>query len=221
MAHRPDLYRDVHKGIRALLFALLDRAGRTDFSDVAAVVSLRTFAREGFDLLESHAAHESETLHPVVALHAPQLGGRLDADHEDQHARMHELTLALDAVDSAEDRLARGAAFCLSLSRLTGELLVHMADEEQVAMPALWAALDDEALIALHQRILAGISPAETMAFLGWMLPAMAPADRLDLLSGMRRGAPPEVFAAVYELARRVLPLPDWARLEHGLAAAA
>lgn len=42
------------------------------------------------------------------------------------------------------------------------------------------------------------------MAFLGWMLPAMAPPTRLDLLREMRSGAPPEVCAAIDELARRL-----------------
>jgi hypothetical protein len=53
-----DLYRDVHKGIRAELFAIVSEAGRLDPSNRAARSALADHVRTVSELLSSHAEHE-------------------------------------------------------------------------------------------------------------------------------------------------------------------
>ncbi|MDR7272848.1 hypothetical protein J2X20_005533 [Pelomonas saccharophila] len=52
---------------------------------------------------------------------------------------------------------------------------------------------------------------------LRWMLPALAPAERLGLLAGMKANAPAPVFGVVLALARERLNDDDWGALARGL----
>jgi hypothetical protein len=219
---RHNFYREVHKGIRALLGSLVEQAGRTDFQDAGEVADLRRATIEGFAILEEHARNETRFVAPLVRAHASGIGEDLADDHEDQARRMVGLVAQLQTVDpSSPSAAATGHAFAVGLSRFVGELLVHMADEEERALPALWAAVDDTALQRMHQELLASLSPDEKAANLAWMLPAMNASERLAMLGHVRATAPPEAFRFLSGLARRVLSTADWEQLERRLAPAA
>jgi len=218
---RHNFYREVHKGIRALLGSLVEQAGRTDFQDRGEVAELRRAAVEAFEILEGHARHETRFVAPLLRAHAREAGATLDGDHEEQTKTMADLLAALDAVDATDPSAAtNGHVFVVKLSRFVGELLVHMADEEERALPALWAAVDDSVLLRTHQELLASLTPDEMARNLSLMLPAMNASERLEMVARARATAPPEAFRSLVGLARRVLGAADWERLEGRLAAA-
>ena len=80
-------------------------------------------------------------------------------------------------------------------------------------MPALFDALGVEGALAIHQQIVGSIPPEVMAASLSIMLPAMNVDDRTELLTGMQHGAPPEVFAGVWQLTGTVLQPADYAAL--------
>src|SRR5262245_53402607 len=64
VSHTVDLYRDVHKGIRAELFAVTGEAGRVDPHDAAARVALGRRVRALVEILAAHAGHEDTAIQP-------------------------------------------------------------------------------------------------------------------------------------------------------------
>ena len=212
MQKRMSLYRDIHKGLRGLLLDLNHKAGRLDFSDGHSANQFRADARAAFRLLEGHAENETTFVAPLIEKHAPHLARRIEQTHDHHELAMHELTRDLDSLD--HDWVVR-------LSQFTGEAFLHMAEEEQEIMPALWERMTDEELIDVEQRLVASIPPDKLGAYLSWMLPAMSAPERVSMLAGARGSAPPEVFAFVRNLARGVLTAADDAALERGLAATA
>lgn len=144
-------------------------------------------------------------------VYAPELARRIAATHAEQEQELPEL---LEMID-------RGAGhnFVLELARIAGELLVHMTEEEEVLMPALWAAMSDAEILAVHERLVASIPPNEMAFALSWMLPSMNAPERATLLGGIRATAPPEVFGFVRGLAKSVLSAEEDAVLEARLAA--
>jgi hypothetical protein len=86
--------------------------------------------------------------------------------------------------------------------------------EETVHNAALWAAYSDAELLAIHERIVASIPPAEMASVLPWMLPAIAHVERVGMLGGMRAQMPAPVFAGVMQLARERLDGAEWRKLE-------
>jgi hypothetical protein len=203
---RFNLYRDAHKGLRLMLSELVERAGRTDFGSAQELARLRVEVQTGFALLKAHARLEEAFVGPLLALHCARVADAIEIDHEEQEAKLLELACVLTGIDPARsDALTRGHDFCVRLSRVVGELLVHMSDEEERAMPALWRKLSDESLARVSASLVASIAPEERAVSLKWMLRALNRPERLLLLRRMREALPGGAFEAALESVRTEL----------------
>jgi hypothetical protein len=202
-----DLYRDIHKGIRAVLFDVTARAGSADPADAAAATDLVARVQNALELLEAHSEHEDDHVQPAVDRALPQLGVRIATDHRRIDGELGRLAAASEAVvDAARDsRRSALRRLYLDFAAFTGSYLEHQDFEERVVMPALEAAIGGEAVAGIHAAIIGSIPPAEMATALSVMLPAMNVDDRAELLGGMQAGAPAEVFAGVWALAATVL----------------
>lgn len=174
---RPSFYVEIHKGIRSLLFDLVRKSGQLDFADAPSVALFREELKAGIDFLMRHAEHENQFVGPLLARHTPELYRRIVGIHDAQEKELPELLAMID----------RGAGhnFVLELARIAGELLVHMTEEEEVLMPALWAVMTDEEINAAHDALVASIPPDEMAYALRWMLPAMNGPERAALEARM------------------------------------
>ena len=210
-----DLYRDIHKGIRALLFDIVTTAGSLDPADDAGKAALVQQGSDVARVLVSHAEHEDTAVQPTLEQVLPELAERIAADHETIEARIAGLDVLLGEVVAATGDARRHALFraYVELASFTAAYLEHQDVEERTVMPALEQAIGVEAVLGIHQAIIGAIPPAEMAESLAFMLPAMNIDDRADLLGGMREGAPAEVFAGVWGLAGTVLTSADHAAL--------
>lgn len=222
MQNRPSFYREVHKGIRSFMLDLLVKAGQVEWNDSASVAAFRADTEVIFELLTGHAHHEDEFVAPMLRKAAPEVAAILDSNHDDQEEELVAMLGTLRAIDPASpDAGLSGHQFLLTLSRFVGESLVHMADEEEVAMTAILQAFEDAAIIETHGRLVASVPPREMGLMLRWMLPAMNNAERAGMLTGMRATAPPPVYAFVRGLATEVLSSEQNATLAKSLVEAA
>lgn len=150
---RTDLYSLPHKALRVAVAHAGTVLSATDPSRVAGDLPV---VRAVLADLRSHAAHEDELIHPLLARLVPDV----EADLAAQHAT---LDAALDDLDRRLDVLADGAARGLvppddlvdlhrAHQRLSAQNLLHLDHEETVAMPALWARASDVSLDALMDR---------------------------------------------------------------------
>jgi hypothetical protein len=211
-----DLYKDIHKALRAELFGLTVAAGSTDPSDDATRHGLAERVAGAVRLLVDHAEHEDEHVQGSIERVLPRLAHRIADDHVALDARMLELgSLANAAADARSGETARRRLHVvyLELASFTSAYLAHQDIEERVVMPALCQAMPVNDLLAIHHAIVSSIPPAAMADGLALMLPAMNVEDRVELLGGMQQGAPPEVFAGVVGLAQSVLPAADHAAL--------
>jgi hypothetical protein len=208
-----DLYRDVHKAIRAELFAVTLEAASLDPSLGIGRAALAAHMRDVVAFLIDHAEHEDAAIQPVLERELPDLAARVEVDHEVLEARMGDLVAIaeeaaqLDAVDAGH----RVHRVHLAVASFTSAYLEHQDVEERVIMPALEAAVGVEAVVGIHQAILSSIPPEAMAKSLALMLPAMNVDGRSELLGGMRAGAPAEVFEGVWSLAGSVLDPVDLA----------
>jgi hypothetical protein len=210
-----DLYRDIHKAIRAELFRVTAEAGRSDPASRDRRASLAGEVRGLAALLESHATHEDDHIDGALRIHLPALAERIEDDHRRLHGRVERFVEM--AEDAADARGGEVPGLChhlyLELASFTGTYLEHQDLEERVIMPALEQAIGVEGVGAIHDAIIANIPPEEMAASLAVMLPAMNVDDRVEMLSGMHAGAPPEVFEGVWGLAASVLSADDHRQL--------
>lgn len=209
-----DIYRDIHKGIRAELFGVTTAAGNVDPHDGTAIASLLQRFHALVGLLDGHAAHEDRYLTPLIQRQSGALAGAITQDHRTLEAQLHQLASTLQNVPSSrsEQRLAVHR-FYLSMASFTSDYLEHQALEELEVMPALAAGYTVQDLLHVNAEILAEIPPETMAASLSLLLPAMNVDDRVEMLSGIKATAPPQGFAAVLGLAAAVLPPADYAAL--------
>jgi hypothetical protein len=202
-----DTYRDIHKGIRADLFALVGSAGRIDPSCAADVAAVATHVDTTVDLLVTHAGHEDTHLVPIMGELLPELNARIQRDHAELEARLEDLQGWARAAVAAPEGETRGEVqrLYVELASFTSVYLAHQDLEERVVAPELHRVIGPEGVLAIHQAIIAGIPPDQMAASLAIMLPAMNNDDRTEMLGGMQAGAPPEVFAGVWSLVGSVL----------------
>jgi Hemerythrin HHE cation binding domain len=210
-----DMYRNIHKGIRAELFRVTGLAGSIDPGDRCSREQLARDVTGMFGLLTLHARHEDDFVQPFIEVHAPLYAEVIAADHPRLEARMEEIQARVEraATAPAAEQQGRIHHVYRDLASFTGAYLEHQDFEECRVMPALAAVMGVEEVVAVDQAIVASIPPEVMATSLGFMLPAMNIDDRAEMLGGMQAEAPPEVFSGVWALAGSVLAPEDFRAL--------
>ncbi len=205
-----DLYRDIHKGIRATLFELTGFAGRLDPSNRDSRSALAGQVAQTTDLLVTHAEHEDAVIQPALEQHLPELAATIAVDHETLEAALVGLRdRSADAAAATVGDRHTVHAIYIDLAAFTSRYLAHQDIEERVVMPALETTLGVDACVAMHHQIISSIPPEEMAIALSVMLPAMNVDDLTELLGGMQAGAPAPVFEGVWGLATAVVAPQD------------
>jgi hypothetical protein len=216
-----DLYRDIHKGIRAELFAITSAAGSVDPADACGRLALADHVGAVAWVLESHREHEDAGILPAMIEHLPELAEHIEAEHPLLEARFGaivELAGETAAAAAPAEQRRLGHQLYLELSEYTSTYLAHQLVEERVIMPALERAVGVDAVVEMHTAIVSSIPPDELAKSLAFMLPAMNLDDRTEMLGGMQASAPAEAFAGVVSLARSVLAPVDFTAVAKRLA---
>ncbi len=218
-ARRHDLYRAIHKALRAAMFDTVHRLGTMDLDDAQDLQRTLDQAQQLLGLLGGHVKHENDFVHTAIESRLP--GGACQTA-EEHHSHLEDLALLaaeVDALRRAEpvERAGLAQRLYLQFGRFVGEQLAHMQVEETQNNAALWSLYDDAELQALHGRLLASVAPRDSLQALGWMARALNPAELAELFGGMRRQAPPEAFNAALALARSHLDPARWLRLAGAL----
>lgn len=214
-----DLYRDVHKGLRAELFALPVQIGRTDPEDPDAVATVTTRLRDFLDLLDDHAEHEEEHLGPLIARSDPSLTSRVEDEHRHVERTMDVLRRIgddLPAADPVRGRVQLHRLYLASAS-FASEYLAHLSTEEVEIMPLLATTTPVDELLAVNGAIVGSILPDQMDRYLRLIVPAQNPLDLAEMYAGMRAGAPPDVFDHLLEVAEGSLGRPATDRLHRDL----
>lgn len=218
---RFDIYRNVHKGLRAFMSDTLMRVARMDPDDPGERDPVLFQVRQLLEILDAHIKHENEHVHPAIEARCSGSSQQITGEHESHHQAIARVEARLEAIGNARQRQARGAA-ALALYRelalFIGENFEHMEAEESLHNSALWATYTDEEIHGIHQRLLSAVEPAKMAIFLRWIVPNLSHPERCEMLAGMQQGMPPEAFEKVLELVRPHLGTRDWSKLGSALA---
>lgn len=215
-APRLDLYAGIHKALRLFMHDTLFRVGRLDTDDATELHAVLSQLQSLLDACRSHVAKENTYVHAAIEARRPGGSARIAQEHAE-----HLEAIAALETEAATLRALPGAAAAQRLyrhlARFIGENLEHMHVEETQHNALLWAQHSDAELLQVHERIVASIPPSEMAALLRWMLPALSPVERAEMLAGMRAGMPPDAFTGVMDLARTHLDDTAWAKLARAL----
>jgi hypothetical protein len=221
MNPRMKLYDVPHKGLRNALSQLSLRAGKTDFTDPGEVEQLCNLGEDEFEILTIHAADENSVTQAELETRCPGSSAHDMDDHEVIHAAQDRLEKLLRDIGagtrSGKDMSAEGAEFYLALSEFHGSYLEHTAEEERTTQPLLWKHFSDEELATHRGRIMAKNPPETLLTWFRFVLPAQSHAERVGLLSGFKKMAPPPFFARGMEVIQSVLTSAEFGQLQAAL----
>lgn len=218
-ATRYDIYRWIHKALRARMGRVITLAGQIDVTDLPALQA----TLDGVDALlaqcRAHLAHENDFVH--AAMEAVQPGSSADAAAEHQHHVRHIDTLCA-ASTALRQQPTSDAALRLyhALALFVSENLVHMHMEETEHNAVLWRHCTDAQIQAVEQRLLASLPPAELADTLPWMSLGLNATERAQLLGGLQQSVPAPVFEAMLDSAMAPLTEPQRTALARALGRA-
>ncbi len=216
---RMDIYTDIHKALRAWMAHTLTCLGQLDASDDTSTTEVMAELAQLLDVLHGHVETEDTFVHPAIKARHPGAVDEIEQDHESHRlviAQLRSQAQALLAVPAAQ-RAPAALSLYREWSLFVAENLDHMQVEETLNQQLLWSAYSDEELMQLHQAILAAQPPEKMTLVLRWMLPAITPSARAQMLLAMRATAPVEVFEGVLQLAQARLSVRDWIKLTQAL----
>lgn len=218
-APRMDIYVGIHKALRAMMLDTLQAVGRVDVDDPAETRTACERVQELADICVSHLGHENDFVHAAMEARRPGSSGRIAAEHVEHLAAIAGLRAAASALLAAgcgATQAQTALRLYRQLALFVGENFAHMHVEETQHNQVLWSCYSDEELRALEGAIVASLPPAENRCIMRWMIPAMTPAERAELLAGVQAAAPAPVYAAVLDAVRPHLAHVDWVKLTRG-----
>jgi hypothetical protein len=184
----PDIFTNVHKGIRLALFEACKALGRAG-TDTERADSARAQLRAVIHFVEHHGDNEDQLLVPMLDPHAPEVAKRILAAHAPIQAALRTLAASID--------VAPMHGLYLQVCQFLGVYLEHMYEEEHELEPAIRAALSSDELATFGRRVVERTTPGDQRMMLGWMLPAMTRADIDVFLARL----PPELAEQLRPLA--------------------
>lgn len=216
-----NVFAGIHKAIRRGLGDLLYRLGATDFESPADVTRVGEALESLLAFCESHLGHEENVVRPACG--DKLVPEAFDRGHP-QHLRfIAELRALFRAVKASgpKHRPTLAHALYLHFSVFAADCLEHMAEEERVLLPLMLKTLGDHAVLAIRERILASLGPAEMVESVRRMLAAGNPSEQHQMVRGILAKAP---RPAAFDLVRSTQPDLDgasFARLMNLVEAAA
>lgn len=218
-AQRLDMYAGIHKALRHFMTDTLHRVGRMDANNADDLrLTLGQFEAL-MELCVQHVHHENDFVHAAIEARQPRGAARTADDHVEHIAHIAALRDEARALAQAEPAARPTLSLRLyrHLALFVADNFQHMNVEETQNNAALWANYRDDELMALHHRIVSSLPPQENLLVMRWMIPAVTPAERAQVLGGMRAGAPAEALAAVLDAVRPHLDDSAWDQLARAL----
>lgn len=212
---RHDMYRPVHKGLRSLMCDVLVRAGRLDTGDAADVAETASCVRDMLLLCRSHLHHENQFIHAAMESRRHGSAATTAGDHLHHEKSIEALEGRLLELERGHGEARQTAAQALyrELALFVADNFQHMDVEETANNAMLWETHSDDELAAVHDALVASIPPAKMLAYLCWMVPAMAPSERVELLAGIRQNLPAEAFVGVLAAVKPTMAQQEWHKL--------
>lgn len=206
-----------HKGLRNALSQLSLLAGKTDYSNHYEVENLYHLGVDVFKILSIHATDEDEITLAELEMHCPGCAEHDKADHKKIHAAQQKLeTLLLklyeDSGSNADVTMA-GQEFYLALSEFHGMYLEHTAEEERITQPLLWKHFTDDELARHRGEIMKKNPPETLLIWFRFVVPAQSQNERVNLLAGFKKMAPPDFYKAGMGVIEKVLTKSEFEKL--------
>lgn len=205
---RYNIYRNVHKGLRGMLFMLQIRLQQTDFSEDSALFVIDDLEK-ALSYLEGHGINQGQFIMSHLAKHEDHIMCEISKDHLIEIRLSEELRSHVSSWKLAllpQGMLEAGERICRTMNEYIAFNLYHMNREEGEVLLLLWKHFTDEQIIAMERELLNALDSCVLMDISRWMMRHLSTAEIRSWLMGMMESAPKEMYTAFTAMAREELP---------------
>ena len=201
---RYNMFNQVHKGLRALLYETALEIQHTEFWNIDQATETIARIREVIALFDKHAYSEDNLVFPAVEKYEPSVADAFAQEHVRDHELGEQLDEAIARYERASVITAKADAGRAIHSAFVDFMvfnLEHMAKEESVLNAILWRYYSDDELVGITHRIVSSISPDQMAAYSKWMLRGLNTCEIIQWLSEVEKNAPDFVFKGLFDAA--------------------
>lgn len=223
MTERENLFRPIHKGLRALIYEMGRRLQTTDFSDSGASNAMVQELRESLELtsgncvlclLYAHSKHEEDDFFQPLRPIDPDVVALMMNEHAEIGRRIRSFTKTCDeliAESTPHRRIEVGDRLNQEANELFADYLEHMNNEEATMVPVMWEHFTDSQLRKMRAEYHLRTPPRRFEVWMRWTLPALNVNELVVLFHGLKEDGPPELLDRFSRLASETVDPIRWA----------
>lgn len=215
---RVEMYRNIHKAIRHIMYTIALALGSADFRDQKSRRESLEQLRGTITMLQEH---EETFVHPPpLESRVPGITKSFEGNHEDDERlfdRMRELGSQIEAVEDNDQRVALGNELYGIFNTYIGDYLGHLDREETELEQALWDHFTDQEIAAIDQQIMGSIPHDRMAVWVPIICNSWNASELTAILAGMKQGAPPEAFAGMLIMVEQATPAATWETVRKAL----
>ena len=217
---RFNIFNNIHKALRAMLYDTSLTLQKTDFTNEnEANIALQKLEL-AVGIFEDHAMHEDSHIIPILETEAPGLALSFENEHVEDHrlgsALVESMKNYREQADP-ESKRRTGYQILLAFQEFVAFNLYHMNREERMINPVLWQFLSDEQIFHININIVRSIPPEKSLVPTSWMLRALSEDEIIAWFQKAKETSPQPVFSALCDLARKELDAEAWYNLRRQL----
>lgn len=216
---RVNIFNQIHKGLRALLYETSIVLQQTDFTneeEMQAGIKRVTLVA---DLFDDHAHHEDNFILPAIREYEPSIVDAFEQEHELDTKLSRALKDSLIALQMASPLVRPDMAG--ELSKTFTQFMIfnleHMAKEESILNKILWRYYSDEEILDIQKKIVANLSPWSASVGSKWMMRGLNNPEIVRWLRAVEESAPEAIFQNLFATAERELPVQRFRRVQEAL----
>jgi hemerythrin-like domain-containing protein len=205
---RYNIFYEVHKGLRAMLYETAIQIQQTDFINTDETELLMEEIKCLIELFNKHAHSEDRFVFATVQACDPAVVDAFEQEHVQDHALGENLNRLLTTFSDAlsdDEKLRNGKLIYQAFIEFLIFNLQHMAKEEDIINKLLWRNYTDEELKGITGNIIANIPPEQMAQFTMWMMRGLSNQEIAGWLKEVKNTAPDFVFQALMQTANEEL----------------
>lgn len=217
---RYNIFYQVHKGLREMLYDTASKLQQTDFSDADETFTILTKVESVLNLFDKHADTEDKFVLTAIERYEPSVTVLFAEEHVQDHKlsnHLRTLVSKFKTLIEKEEKTAVGSDIHLAFIDFLVFNLTHMAKEENILNNFLWRYYDDKELVGITQKILEHLAPDTLQHYSVWMMRALNVAEITNWLRDVKNNAPEFVFESLMQTAGQELNTHRWLQVQEAI----
>jgi len=212
-SQRINVFNNIHKGLRTLMFDTAILAQQTDYGDVTQAATVLDQVELLLSMFNAHAYHEDFCILYEVGKYDPELIKEFEEEHETDFqlsAQLKNQIKNYKATTSPEAKSIIGYQLLYSLNNFIAFNLNHMNREEQELNKALWHYFTDKEILQMEHKIQSLLDPDKRLIYFKWMVKGMNNTELVKWLLTIKYSAPEIVLNGLLQECRVNLSSQRW-----------